>query len=137
VDPLTDFLLDTVALVRHLEDSLPDGADRVFREAEGGRSRLFLPEIALGEFLYVALRGRLRASNIRSLVDEVLDQIRASGYLVLSAMSAHAWDLFLDLEIPELHDRMIAADALARSLAVVTNDAAFSSVPGLRTMWGK
>src|SRR5213592_4611244 len=25
VDPLTDFLLDTVALVRHLEDSLPDG----------------------------------------------------------------------------------------------------------------
>src|SRR5439155_272589 len=92
VDPLTDFLLDTIALVRHLEDSLPDGADRVFREAEGGRSRLFLPEIALGEFLYVALRGRLRASNIRSVVDEVLDQIRASGYLVLSAMSAHRSD---------------------------------------------
>ena len=137
MDPLTDFLLDTIALVRHLEDSLPDGADRVFREAEGGRSRLFLPEIALGEFLYVALRGRLRASNVRSLMDEVLDQIRASGYLVLSAMSAHAWDLFLDVEIPELHDRMNAADALARSLTVVTNDPAFSSVPGLRTMWGK
>ena len=137
MDPLTDFLLDTVALVRHLEDSLPDSADRAFREAEGGRSRLFLPEIALGEFLYVALRGRLRASNARSLVDEVLDQIRASGYLALSAMSAHAWDLFLDLDIPELHDRMIAADALARSLPVVTNDPAFSSVPGLRTLWGK
>src|SRR5438046_7173028 len=132
VDPLTDFLLDTVALVRHLEDSLPDGADRVFREAEGGRSRLFLPEIALGEFLYVALRGRLRASNNRSLVDEVLDQIRASGYLVLSAMSAHAWDLFLDLEIPELHDRMIAAAAWARSLPVVTRHSAFRPSPRLR-----
>src|SRR5207253_6930745 len=84
-----------------------------------------------------ALRGRLRASNARSLLDEVLDQIRASGYLALSAMSAHAWDLFLDLDIPELHDRMIAADALSRSLPTVTNDPPFSSVPGLRTVWGK
>ncbi len=135
MDPLTDYVLDTVALVRHLEDDLPPSADRAFAEAERGDARLFLPEIALGEFVYLALRGRLRASNARGLLDEVLDQIRASTYLGVSSLSPGAWDDFLDLEIPELHDRMIAADAVHRGLPLVTNDPAFARVPRLRTVW--
>lgn len=135
MDPLTDFVLDTVGLVRHLEDNLPPAADRAFAEAERGNARLFLPQIALGEFIYIALRGRLRTSNARGLVDEVVDQIRASAYLTLSSLSAGAWDIFLDLDIPELHDRMIAADAVHRGLPLITNDPAFASIPGLRTVW--
>ena len=68
-------------------------------------------------------------------MDEVVDQIRASAYLVLSSLSAAAWDTFLNLDIPELHDRMIAADAVDRGLPLITNDPAFASVPGLRTLW--
>lgn len=135
MDPLTDAVVDTVALVRALEDELPDAAERAFREAEQGLARLFLPEIALAEFVYVALRGRLRVSNARALVDEVIDQIRASGYLILSSLSPDGWDVFLDLKISELHDRMIAADAVRRKLPLVTNDPAFAGVPGLRTVW--
>ena len=135
MDSLTDCVLDTVGLVRHLEDVLPPAAERAFAEAERGRARLFLPQIALGEFIYIAHRGRLRAPNARGLVDEVVDQIRASAYLVLSSLSAAARDTFLNLDIPELHDRMIAADAVDRGLPLITNDPAFASVPGLRTLW--
>ncbi len=135
MEPLTDFVLDTVALVRHLEDDLPPGADRAFSEAERGEARLFLPEIALGEFLYVALRGRIRVPNVRALMAEVVDQIRASSYLTLSSLTPEGWDGFLDLDLPELHDRMIAADALHRSLPLVTNDPAFGRVPDLKTVW--
>lgn len=135
MESLTDAVLDTVALVRHLEDDLPPAADRVFSDAERGGARLFLPEIALGEFLYIALRGRIRVPNVRGVLDEVVGQIRASSYLTLSSLTPAAWDVFLELDLPELHDRMIAADARQRGLPLVTNDAAFGRVAGLRTIW--
>ena len=132
---MTDFVLDTVALVRHLEDELPAAADRAFRQAEERKGRLFLPEIALAEFVYIALRGRLRAPNPTAVVDEIVDLIRASEYLVLSSLPAAAWDVFLDLDVRELHDRMIASDALFRGLPLITNDPEVAAVPGLRTVW--
>jgi predicted nucleic acid-binding protein len=135
VDPLTDFVIDTVALVRYLEDELPAAADRAFRDAEAHRCRLFLPEIALAEFIYVALRGRIRAPNARALIDEVVDQIRASEYLALSFLPPAAWDTFLHLNVAELHDRMVISDAIYRGLALITNDPVAASVEGLRTLW--
>ena len=135
MEPLTDFVLDTMALVKHLEDDLPGAADRAFRDAEAGRSRLFLPEIALGEFVYVALRGRLHVPHPRVVVEEVLDQIRAAGHITLSSLPPAAWDVFLRLEIPELHDRTIASDAIHRGLPLITNDPALASLPGLRVVW--
>ncbi len=132
---MTDFVLDTMALVKHLEDDLPAAADRAFREAESGNGRMFLPEIALGEFICVALRGRVRVPNPRAAVDEVVDHIRAAGHITLSSLPAAAWSLFLGLRVPELHDRMIAADALFRGLPLITNDPTLRSVPRLRTLW--
>src|SRR5205814_9801189 len=79
VAALTDCVIDTVALVRHLEDDLPRGAGKVFRDAEAGRIRLLLPEIALAEFVYIAPRGRLRTPNPRAIVAEVPDCVRESG----------------------------------------------------------
>lgn len=124
-----------MALVKHLEDDLPGAADRAFREAEAGRSRLYLPEIALAEFIYIALRGRLRVPNPRAIVDEVVDQIRAAGHITLSSLPPAAWDIFLALEVPDLHDRMIASDALHRGLPVITSNPSLASAPGLRVVW--
>jgi predicted nucleic acid-binding protein len=135
VASLTDALIDTMALVRYLEGELPKGADQVFRDAEAGKGRLHVPEIALAEFIYIALRGRLRAANPRAVVEEVLDQVHASEYLVVSSLPPTAWNRFLELDIRELHDRMIAAFALDRGLPLITNDPSFGSVPGLRTLW--
>lgn len=135
MDPLTDFVIDTVALVRHLEDDLPPSADRAFRDAEAHRCRLFLPEIALAEFIYIALHGRIHAPNPRALIDEVVDQIRASEYLALSSLPPTAWDTFLQLKIAELHDRMVIADAVYRGLPLITNDPAAEAVEDLRTVW--
>ncbi len=132
---LTAAVIDTVALVRHLEDTLPDRADGLFRAAEGGRATLYLPEIALGEFCYLAFRGRLGLPHARATVEEVLDQVRASGAIRLSVLGSAGWSAFLNLEIPELHNRMIAADAVARRVPLVTNDRALATVPGLARVW--
>ena len=135
MEPLTDYVLDTVALVRFLEDNLPKGAEKAFKEAEAGRARLYLPEIALGEFAYIALKGRLGGENPRAEVEEVVDQIMATSYISLSSLSHSAWDILIGLNISELHDRMIVADALDRDLPLVTSDESVSSVPGLRIIW--
>lgn len=133
--PLIEAVIDTIALVHHLNDSLPARAAALFRAAENGQGSLYLPEIALGEFAYLALRGHLRLDNARSLVEEVVDQIRASGYIRLSNLGATGWSVFLDLPVPELHDRMIASDAVARRVALVTDDRELKHVPGLRVVW--
>jgi len=135
VEPLTDYVMDTVALVKYLEDDLPKGANKAFREAEAGRARLYLPEIALGEFIYVALKGRLSKDNTRADVEEAVDQILATSFISLSSLSHAAWDTLIDLDVPELHDRMIVADALDRGLPLITSDDTLKSVAGLRTVW--
>ena len=81
------------------------------------------------------LKGRLQAPNPRIFGEEVVDQVLATSYISLSGLSHTAWDTFLATGIPELHDRMIVADALDRRLQLVTNDKAMESVPSLKTVW--
>jgi len=124
-----------MALIRHLEDDLPPAAARAFSAAEAGKGRLFLPEIALGEFVCIALRGRLLAANPRAVLAEVLDLVRAADYVSVSCLRPSAWDVFLRIGIPELHDRMIAADAMDRAIPLITSDPAFHRVADLQTVW--
>jgi len=135
VEPLTDFVIDTVALVRYLEDRLPRAAQAAFRAAEAGRSRLYLPQIALGEFVYIALRGKVEGALSNATIQENVQQILGSSFLSVGGFPESAWEILLSLQIPELHDRMIAAETLSRGLALVSNDAAFDEVPGLTVVW--
>lgn len=132
---MSDAVLDTVAFVRLLEGDLPTGAFRVFREAESGDGTLFVPEIVLGEFLYLAERGRLKAPSPVAIVEELMDDLRGATYLRLSHLSDSAWSQFRKLKAPELHDRMIAADALDRGVPLLTNDPELFEVVGLTTIW--
>ncbi|HKZ64473.1 MAG TPA: hypothetical protein VJ400_08520 [Thermoplasmata archaeon] len=135
MDSLTDYVIDTVALVKYLEDDLPRAADAIFRGAEDGRNQLFLPEIALGELAYIALRGRLRNVEPAAAVSTVISQVLDSGFIEPSCLRRTGWDRFLWLPIPQLHHRMIAADAVDRRCALVSNDPAFGSVGDLKLVW--
>jgi len=132
---VTEYLIDTVAFVRYLEDRLPPRPDRIFTAAEQGRNHLLLPQIALAEFLYIALRGRLKVNRPESRVRDVLHNLLASPAFSVSAMPGSAWEEFLELKIPEMHDRMIAAEALARGVTLVSNDASFDGIARLKTVW--
>jgi predicted nucleic acid-binding protein len=135
VEPLTDFVIDTVALVRYLEDRLPKGAQAAFRAAESGRSRLYLPQIALGEFVYTALRGKVDDALSNATVQETVQQLLGSSFILVERFPESGWEILMSLKIPELHERMLAAESLAQGLPIVSNDTAFDDVSGLSVVW--
>jgi len=126
---------DTVALARYLEGSLPRNADRVFSDAETGNARILLPSIVLGELFYVSLRGRLKVREPLTMILELLDDIESSPHLLPVDMNVDSWRRFLQLRVPELHDRMICAVALAYSAdSILTNDPEIAG-SGVKTIW--
>lgn len=137
---MNSYIADTVALARYFEDSLPTKADLAFKEGEEGKAEIFVPEIVVGEFIYIALKGRLkkeRVSDARMIIRELLDEMESSSYLKPIQMTPKAWDCFLESTVPELHDRMILSTAVSfgsdPSLAIITNDPNLDHA--FRTIW--
>jgi len=131
------FIADTVGLARYLEDNLPGPASDVFSLAERGEASILVPQIVMGEFIYIGMKGRLRLADPKSAVKQVLDELRATSFIFQSNFPEDGWDIFLSLDIPELHDRLIAAEALSRSLSLISNDPVFLKVHGLNVIWEK
>ena len=65
----------------------------------------------MGEFIYVAMKGRLRLANPKNAVKQVPDELRGASFIFQSNFPDEVWDAFLSLHIPELHDRSIAAES--------------------------
>lgn len=129
------YVADTVALACYLEDSLPSKAEAAFREAETGSAVIMIPEVVLGEFAYIALKGRLKSRDPKSDVREVIREISASSYLKAVAMDSAAWEKFLGSSLSELHDRMIYSIASSKAVvAIVTSDRESKS-SGFPTIW--
>jgi hypothetical protein len=117
------YVADTMALVRYLEDNLPKRANEVFEQAETGRSTILVPDIVIAEFIYIGLKGRLKVSDPRATIAELLGDLQSSQFLRPVGISSAAWEIFIDSRVPELHDRLIYSTAVtAEADAIITND---------------
>ena len=132
---MENFITDTAGLVRYLDDNLPSSASDVFSLAERGGASILVPQIVMGEFVYIAMKGRLKLDDPKVAVKKVLDELRGASFIFQSNFPEDGWDIFLSLDIPELHDRLIAAEALTRSLSLISNNPAFRKVHGLEVIW--
>jgi hypothetical protein len=89
----------------------------------------------MGEFISMAMKWRLRLADPRGAVKRVLDELRGTSFIFQSNFPEAGWDIFLSLDIPELRDRLIAAEALTRSLSLISSDPVFGKVHGLDVIW--
>jgi predicted nucleic acid-binding protein len=135
MDFMNEYIIDTMALVRYLENNLPGPADKVFKSAEKNECKLLIPEIVMGEFIYISLRGRLKSSDPKSLIMETLISLDASRYIDFLSMDTEAWEEFLALNISELHDRMICATALCRNAKIISNDEEIRNSDKVVSIW--
>ena len=127
------YVADTAALARYLEDALPQKADEIFQRCETGKAHVIVPSIVIAELIYVSMKGRIKTQDPKATLLELLGDMEVLSYLEQKDMNHYAWRIFLDLRVPELHDRLICAVALANNAeAIITND---DEMAGLKTIW--
>jgi predicted nucleic acid-binding protein len=128
----SEYVTDTMALVLRLEGRrMGPMARSAFESAESGAAIVHVPAMVLAELLYLSERQRIQAA-IGSVVAYLGAHPAVREYpLDLAVIQAAAQIT----DIPELHDRLIAATARHLKLELVTNDPVIRSLAFLTTVW--
>ena len=127
------FVVDTHALWWYLRspERLTPAASAVFRLAETGNATIVVPAIAVAEFYFLSVKlGQpLDPSSL-------LETLAAVGGIELSDLGRAQLERLNQFpEIPEMHDRLIAAESVALGAPVVTRDETLSASPQIETVW--
>ena len=133
LDSPARFVVDTHALWWYLRspERLTTAASAVFRLAETGNATIIVPAIAVAEFYFLSakLGQPIPPSDLLAALDAV-------GGIELSDLGrAQLERLDRFPEIPEMHDRLIAAEAAALDAPVVTRDEILTASVQIETVW--
>ncbi len=132
VIPKPTYSLDTVGLVLHLEKRrMGTDAQTILQQAEANEATIFIPAMVLAEIVYLAEKKRIGLTFKQTFaylntqpnfVESPLDQdvIRTAHQIK---------------DIPELHDRLIAASARANAHPLLTNDSTIQNSAFVTTIW--
>ena len=127
------FVADTHALWWYLRspERLSPAASAIFRLAETGNATIIVPAIAVAELYFLSVK--MRKPFVPS---ELLDALASVGGIELSSLGrAQLEELDSLHEVPEMHDRLIAAESFVRNAPVVTRDEALTNSPRVQTVW--
>ncbi len=126
-------MVDTHALWWYLQspDRLTPAASAVFRLAETGNATIVVPAIAVAEFYFLSVK--LKQPVAPSTLLDALAGVSGIELSDLGRAQLERLDQFPD--IPEMHDRLIAAESAALNAPVVTRDATLSASPNVETVW--
>ena len=133
LDSQPRFVIDTHALWWYIEDPglLSAAARTILRLGASGGAILVIPAIVVAEAYFVSVKLR-KPLPPASLLDALAD-VRGLELPELGAAQLELLDRFP--EIPEMHDRLIAAEALIRGAPLVTRDALLTASPQIETIW--
>lgn len=127
------FVVDTHALWWYLRspERLTPAAAAVFRLAETGNATIVVPAIAVAELYYLSVKLGQAISPA-----ELLNALAGVGGIELSDLGRSQLE-WLDRfpEIPEMHDRLIAAEGAAINAPVVTRDGTLVDSHQVETVW--
>ncbi len=129
---MTYYVADTVAMILRLEKrTLGNRARQAFVEVEQGNANLYLPGMVFAEIMYLSERKRIVATlvDVRAYMQHnpTCHELPLSFDIVTHAQSI--------TDIPELHDRLIAATAIHLRAPLITTDTVISQSKHLKTMW--
>ncbi len=90
------YIVDTVAFLAYLANTLPPKADSKFKDAEMKKIKLLLPTIALGETLYTIYKGKEIFGKAVPLekVEFIFNVLEVEETIQLVDMNIDAWRIF-------------------------------------------
>lgn len=129
---LPAYVVDTHSFYWYLQnpDRLSIAADAIFRLAEAEKARLIIPAIVIAEMYYLT-RKKGQSLSPSKLLKDIYE---APGFH-LSELGRPQLEKLEVLDIPEMHDRLIAAEALVYKAPVVTRDPLLQNLNEIETVW--
>ncbi|GMQ80040.1 MAG: hypothetical protein BMS9Abin03_509 [Thermodesulfobacteriota bacterium] len=116
---MDSFVTDTQALVKFMmgKKVINDRSHQAFQSADKGEAVIIIPAIVLMEVLYLFEKNRIDIGLLQTedLFKSQNYQYEPLSFEILKTASEIA-------DIPELHDRLIAATAKYLGLPLITND---------------
>jgi len=121
---MDSFVTDTQALVKFMMGKriINDKSHQAYQSADNGKSTIIIPAIVLMEMLYLFEKNRIDVGLLQTeeLFKSQNYQFEPLSFDILKTASG------ID-DIPELHDRLIAATARYLGLPLITNDPVIKS----------
>ena len=116
---MNSYVTDTQALVKFMmgKKVINEKCHQVYRSADKGDSTIIIPAIVLMEMLYLFEKNRIDVGLLQAeeLFKSQNYQFEPLSFDILKTASVIR-------DIPELHDRLIAATASYLGLPLITND---------------
>lgn len=130
--PKPTYSIDTVGLVLHLEKRrLGTNAQAALQQAEAQQATIFIPAMVLAEILYLSEKKRIGLT-----LEEFFAYLGVQPNFVEYPLDQHVIRAALEItDIPELHDRLIAASAMAMAHPLITNDETIQNSAFVTTIW--
>jgi len=113
------YVTDTQALVKFMmgQKVIDEQCHQVFLEADRGENIIIIPAVVLMEVLYLFEKNRIRIDLIQTE-----DLLKSKNYQ-FEPLSLEILKTATEIsDIPELHDRLIAATARYLDIPIITND---------------
>ena len=128
----SEYVADTMALVLHLESRRSSPAVKsIFDSADLGNITIHIPAMVFAEILYLSERKRITLT-----LTEVESHLQTFGSYRESPMSFAIVENARQItDIPELHDRLIAATAKSLNIDLITNDPKIQASQFVHTIW--
>ena len=130
--PSNEFVTDTMALILWLERrKLPQTIKTVFQRMEQGNAVIYVPTMTLAEILYLSEKQRI-SLTIEDTIRYIENQSSCKEYAMNIAVIQATAEI---TDIPELHDRLIAATARVLDAVLMTNDPVIQISGFVKTVW--
>lgn len=129
---MNKFIADTMAFVLWLEKrKMPKQIKEIFNQAENEQAEIILPAMVFAELAYLSEGGKIdtNLTQARSAFEKYPNITERSMTLTTVA------EAFVIDDIPELHDKLIAADENTLNYSVITNDPDIQASRFVETIW--